>query len=165
VTRFDEDGVTITMEVMAALGPDGRRLPRRHSWPEGHWDWPTHLPYKHGGRCADAAFVGGQVALTPAAEVIAPDDLERQLAISVDNIGAVLAGLDLGLGDLARLHAYCAGDADADELGRLLGAELARHGATPPPLTAVQLPYLAYQHMVVEIAAVATARPAPEEER
>src|SRR5262249_11922132 len=58
-------GVMTRTEIIAMLGADGRRLPRSHVWPEGHWDWPIHLPYKHGIKCGNMIFLGGQVALTP----------------------------------------------------------------------------------------------------
>jgi len=52
------------------LRTDGRRLPRRHVWPQGHWDWPIHLPFKHGLKCGDLIFVGGQVSLDGRGAVI-----------------------------------------------------------------------------------------------
>jgi hypothetical protein len=31
---------------------------RQHGWPDGHWDWPIHLPWKHGCRAGDLVTVG-----------------------------------------------------------------------------------------------------------
>ena len=54
-------GQQIKIEVVAMLGTDGKRLARRHSWPDSLWDWHVHLPYKHGLKCEDMIFLGGQV--------------------------------------------------------------------------------------------------------
>ncbi len=43
--------------------PDGRALPKTHSWPEGLWDWPIRLPYKHGLPAAALALSAGRSAL------------------------------------------------------------------------------------------------------
>ena len=64
---------SIQIELMGMIGEDGRSLPKRHSWPEGLWDWPIHLPYKHGLACGGLGFVGGQVSLDAQAQVIDPD--------------------------------------------------------------------------------------------
>ena len=44
----------------AGAGPASRE----YAWPEGHWDWPVHLPYRHGVKAAgQMIFLGGQVAM------------------------------------------------------------------------------------------------------
>jgi enamine deaminase RidA (YjgF/YER057c/UK114 family) len=141
-------GALIAMELVAFADPPADRS---YSWPAGHWDWPMHLPWKHGNAARGLAFVGGQVALTPDGDVIAPGDLARQARIAVENIRRVLAELGFGLEHLVKLTAFVAGrpgdPADAVPLdgdaGRL------------PVVTKVWLPFLAYEDMVVEIEAVA----------
>jgi enamine deaminase RidA (YjgF/YER057c/UK114 family) len=46
--RLWPEGARVLNDVIAMRGLDGARLPRRTAWPSGHWDWPVHLPYRHG---------------------------------------------------------------------------------------------------------------------
>lgn len=87
------EGRSIQIELMGMIGLDGRTLPKTHSWPEGLWDWPIHLPYKHGLACGGIGFVGGQVSLDAQARVIDPDHLDRQVKRSLSCIDKVAAGL------------------------------------------------------------------------
>src|SRR5437016_9973289 len=73
--RHSLPGQQIKIEVAAMLGEDGQRLPRRHAWPESLWDWTTHLPYKHGLKCHDMIFLGGQVSLDKQGRAVHPGDL------------------------------------------------------------------------------------------
>jgi enamine deaminase RidA (YjgF/YER057c/UK114 family) len=148
----------VRMEVWAMRAADGSRLPRRHSWPEGHWDWPIHLPYKHGCACGDMLFVGGQVSLTPSAEVIDPDDMPAQTRRSMANVERVLAGLDAGLGDVVKVTAYYEGDASADALHENLAIRSAAFTEPGPATTGIPLPCLAYDQMVIEIEVVGMRR-------
>ena len=50
-------------------------MEKRHVWPEGHWNWPIDVTHKHGVRCGEMMWVGGQVDLTPEGVVCNPDDL------------------------------------------------------------------------------------------
>ena len=94
--RLWPEGAMVLNDVIAMRGLDGARLPRRTAWPSGHWDWPVHLPYRHGLVCGDLAFLGGQVSLTPEAEVIAPGDMVAQTTHAMNYIGRVLGELGLG---------------------------------------------------------------------
>jgi len=100
------EGAVVLMEVWAMLGEDGARLPREHAWPEGHWDWPIHLPYKHGLKCRDKIFIGGQVPLDTAGNVLRPGETTVQTSMAMDNIAAVLREFGLGLQDVAKLITY-----------------------------------------------------------
>jgi enamine deaminase RidA (YjgF/YER057c/UK114 family) len=144
VPRFGDDGVVTSIELWAMRGQDGSPLPRDHFWPEGHWDWPIHLPWKHGCRCGSLVFVGGQVSLRGSGEVVDPGQLEVQTRTALENIGRVLAGFGLGLGDVVELTAYY------EDRGRTLPLDAGSAAAT-----VVALPYLAYREMVVEIEAIA----------
>lgn len=95
----------IQIELMAMLNEDDSPLPKQHSWPDNHWDWPIHLPYEHGLLWAGLAFVGGQVSLDEQAEVIDPDDMARQITRSLDNVAKVLAGFP-GSARLVHLGVY-----------------------------------------------------------
>lgn len=155
VPRLYPDGVTIQMEITAMLGEDGSRLPREYSWPEGHWDWPIHLPYKHGLKCGNRIFVGGQVPLDPRANVLAPGDLVEQTKISMANIRKVLAGFGAGLDDVAKVNCFYVGGAGQETLMKSAQTRFSHYTPPGPCSTGVPLPALAIDRMVTEIEVVA----------
>lgn len=127
---------------------------RAHSWPEGHWDWPIHLPYKHGCDCSGVSFVGGQVSLTPAAEVIDPGQLDVQTRRALRNILMVIGLLGKDAANVLRLTAfYQHRDAESRvTVERVLREEL---GYPDVEITLVGLRELAYKGMIVEVEAEA----------
>lgn len=150
-------GLMTKTDVMAMLGEDGSRLPRRHSWPEGHWDWPIHLPYKHGVKCGNVICVGGQVSLTPGGEVIDPGNIPAQTRTSMANIAKVLAGLGAGLDDVVKVTAFYKGAASAEDLHANLRIRSDSFREPGPATTGIPLPYLAYEGMDIEIEVIAMA--------
>ncbi|MFP6744058.1 MAG: RidA family protein, partial [Alphaproteobacteria bacterium] len=90
-------------------------LPRTHSWPEGHWDWPIHLSHKHGLRCGDMIFVGGQVDLDSSGKVRHGDDLATQTVEVMAYMGRVLEGFGADLDDVVMLTAFYVNDGTIDE--------------------------------------------------
>lgn len=153
--RHAVPGLMTRSEIIAMLGPGGHPLPRRHVWPEGHWDWPIHLPYKHGIRCGSTIFVGGQVALTPKGEVIEPGDLAAQTKIAMANIGRVLEGFGAGFDDVVKVTAFYQGGASAETLHQNLSIRSACFTEPGPATTGIPLPFLAYEKMSIEIEVVA----------
>ena len=142
-------------DVIAMRGRDGRRLARAAVWPDGHWDWPLHLPYRHGLRVGDMVFLGGQVALTADARVIDPGDVAAQTATAMGNIERVLAALGLDMGHVVRVNTFYVGGVGEQELHRN-AAVRARHYRPPGPTsTGVPMAYLAYEQMVIEIDVIA----------
>jgi len=117
-------------------------MKRNHSWPTGHWDWPIHVSHKHGLRCGDMIFVGGQVDLDSSGRVLHADDLATQTAAVMRNIAKVLAEFGADLGDLVKLIAFYQNDGSVDE-DRFL-ADIARHlpAGAGPVITAVPVPAL-----------------------
>jgi len=152
------DGRAIQIELMGMRGIDGAVLPKHHSWPEGLWDWPIHLPYKHGLACGGLGFVGGQVSLDAKAEVIDPDHLDRQIARSLANVHKVAAGL----GRVERvLHLGCyyetpPGGMDGDAPG---AADLRALAAGASPAVLAGFDYLSYPAMRIEIEAIVALQP------
>lgn len=150
-----ERGQAIRIELMAMLNADGTPMPKAHSWPEGHWDWPIHLPYRHGLACGGLGFVGGQVSLDQGARVLDPDDLGAQVARSLDNIGRVGAGLAGGARPVL-LSAYA--ETGEDGLARV-AAGLGRHPGGAAPAVLAGFDYLSYPGMRVEIEAILDLAP------
>ena len=147
------EGRSIQIELMGMRGVDGRVLPKQHAWPEGLWDWPIPLPYKHGLACGGLGFIGGQVSLDAKAQVIDPDHLDRQIARSLANVDRVAAGL----GRVERvLHLGCYYQVPPGGLaGNAPGAGELRalaEGETPAVLAGFD--YLSYPDMRVEIEAI-----------
>jgi enamine deaminase RidA (YjgF/YER057c/UK114 family) len=142
-------------EITAMRGTDGSRLPRAHVWPANHWDWPFHLPYKHGIKCGRMVYVGGQVSMTSEAVIIKPNDLVAQTRTSMDNIAKVLAGFGLGFDDTVKVNAYYRGGADAAQLKANLSIRSSCFTEPGPTTTGVPLPTLAYPGMMIEIEIVA----------
>ena len=95
--RHADEAVKVKVAVVAMLGEDGRRLPRRHAWPESLWDWHVHLPYKHGLHCEEMIFLGGQVSLDKRGRAVHPNDLSAQTHQAMVHIGTILRELGGGL--------------------------------------------------------------------
>jgi len=155
VPRHALPGVMTRTEVIAMLGADGRSLPRTHVWPDGHWDWPIHLPYKHGIKCGSLIFLGGQVALTPVGAVIKPGDLVEQTKISMENIRRILAGFGASFDDSVKVTAFYVGNASADQLHKNLSIRSGCFTEPGPASTGIPLPFLAYADMMIEIEIIA----------
>jgi enamine deaminase RidA (YjgF/YER057c/UK114 family) len=151
VPGFADESVLIAMQVLALRGV---REHRRHSWPDGHWDWPFHLPYKHGNRAGGLAFVGGQVPLDGQARSLDVGDFAAQVRRSLEYIDRVLVELDVPRSAVQRLTAYIAtspGEAP-DKLAALQSEAATYFGpGTGPAIVPVPLPVLAYPGMDVEI--------------
>ena len=154
--RLWPEGAMVLNDVIAMRGLDSARLPRRAVWPSGHWDWPVHLPYRHGLLCGDLAFLGGQVSLTPEAAVIAPGDMAAQTGQAMTYIGRVLAELGLGFENVVKINAFYAGDVGEEVLRRNAEVRFSYFTEEPGPAsTGVPVPYLAYRDMLIEIDLIA----------
>ena len=128
---------------------------RRYTWPDGHWDWPIHVTHKHGVRCGEMIFFGGQVDLDSAGNVRNPGDLTTQTRAAMEYIRVILAELDADMADLVKLICFYVHKHDEDR-DRLLAEVATALGEEPGPvISLVPLPALAYEDMVVEIEGVA----------
>jgi enamine deaminase RidA (YjgF/YER057c/UK114 family) len=128
---------------------------RRYSWPEGHWDWPIKVTHKHGLRCGDMMFVGGQVDLDSTGTVLHPGDRATQVRAAIGHIDTVLCDLGANLTHLVKLQAFYVLEPHITEMAirDLIGAAL------PPEsqiaITLIPLPFLGYPGMMIEIEAIA----------
>ena len=155
VPRFDREGLAIAMWVWAMVAEDGRPIPRQHVWPEGSWDWSFHLPYKHGLKCRNLVFVGGQVPLDAKSQTLAKHDGIAQTHIAMGYLSRVLHALGLGLDDIVKINGYHGDDSGEAGLVRNLAVRQQFFAAPGPVTTETPLPFLAIDDMRVEIEAVA----------
>jgi enamine deaminase RidA (YjgF/YER057c/UK114 family) len=152
-------GQQIKIEVVAMLAEDGSRLPRRHVWPESLWDWTTHLPYKHGLKCHDMIFLGGQVSLDKQGRAVDPGNMIAQTRQAMINIGTILGELGADYGDVCKVTTMYEGASSYDELHDNLLIRSSFFPEPGPATTGVPLPALAYPGMIIEIDVFAMAEP------
>lgn len=159
LANLARDGELIRIEMVAMLGEDGSHLPRRHAWPDSLWDWTTHLPYKHGLKCHDMIFLGGQVSLDKQGCAVSPGEMEPQTRQAMTHIGTILRELDAGFADICKLTTMYEGRCGVDELDVNRGVRSSFFQAPRPPMTDVPQPVLAYPGMIIEIDAFAMVSP------
>lgn len=144
------------------LNEDGSRLPRRHVWPESLWDWTIKLPYKHGLKCHDMIFLGGQVSLDRQGQAINPGDIKAQTRKAMAHIGTILRELGADYSDVCKITTMYQGRSDVDELNDNFLIRAAHFVEPGPATTGISLPVLAYPDMVIEIDAFAMSEPDPQ---
>jgi enamine deaminase RidA (YjgF/YER057c/UK114 family) len=152
VPRLERPGLLIKMEVWAMLGTDGQHLERSHVWPENHWDWAIHLPYKHGLKCEDMFFIGGQIATDSEGAVMHPGDTEAQVHQCLTYIERVINLLpNVERHHIAKTTTFYKGDCDhgVHDLNALPRSEW--FAPALPVTTEVALPALAFENMMTEI--------------
>ena len=155
LTRLPDADAMVRYDVIAMRGEDGARLHREPAWPTGHWDWPVHLPYRHGLKVGDLVFLGGQVSLTPDARVIDPGDIEAQTHTAMQNIKRVLAEFSLDFEHLVKINTFYAGSGGEADLVRNAAIRAGYYRDPGPASTGIPFEYLAYKDMLIEIDCVA----------
>jgi enamine deaminase RidA (YjgF/YER057c/UK114 family) len=155
LTRLARPDAMVRYDVIAMRGEDGSRLHREGVWPTGHWDWPVHLPYRHGLKVGDLVFLGGQVSLTPEGAVIDPGDIEAQTHTAMRNIGKVLAEFGLGFEHLVKVNTFYAGSKGQADLLRNASIRAGYYREPGPTSTGIPFEYLAYRDMLIEIDCIA----------
>ncbi len=133
-------------------------LTRSHAWPEGHWNWPIRVSHKHGLRCGEMLWVGGQVDLDSSGVVLRSDDLAAQIPHALASFARVLEDLGAGLEDLVKLLVFYVSDRGLDETRIREALARALPASARVALTLVPVPALAYQGMLVEIEGYAMLR-------
>ena len=151
IPRHADEDVSIKISAVAMLGEDGRRLPRRHVWPDSLWDWHVHLPYKHGLKCEEMIFLGGQVSLDKKGRAVHPDDLSAQTRQAMVHIGTILNELGADYDDVCKVTTVYKGDLGPDDLNANLPIRSSYFRDPGPATTGVPLPALAYDSMAIEI--------------
>ncbi|MGF7159380.1 enamine deaminase RidA (YjgF/YER057c/UK114 family) [Rhodoligotrophos appendicifer] len=159
--RLARTGQQIKIEAVAMLREDGQRLPRRHVWPESLWDWTIHLPYKHGLKCHDMIFLGGQVSLDKHGAAVDPGQMKPQTRLAMTHIGTILQELGADYADVCKITTMYEGRGTADILHDNLLIRSSFFTEPGPASTGIPLPVLAYPGMIIEIDAFAMAEPDP----
>ncbi len=101
-------------------------------------------------------YVSGQTAMNGEGKPQHDGDMAAQLALSIDNVEAVLGAADMALPDLVRLNVYTT---DADLLLQHYGVLAARLGAAgvAPATTMLEVTRLAVPGQLVELEGTAVA--------
>jgi enamine deaminase RidA (YjgF/YER057c/UK114 family) len=123
------------------------------------WAWSVELGYNQGEVVAGPArtlYCSGQTAMSADGKPQHADDLAAQLALSLDNLEAVLGEAGMSLADLVRLNVYTT---DVDRLFEHYGVLAARLGAAgvAPATTMLGVARLALPTLMVELEGTAVA--------
>ncbi|WP_089960314.1 RidA family protein [Lentzea xinjiangensis] len=123
------------------------------------WPWSVELGYHQGEVVAGhtrTLYCSGQAAMSAEGEPEHAGDLAAQLALSLDNLAAVLAEAGMSLANLVRLTVYAT---DVDLLFGHYGVLAARLGAAgvAPATTVLGVTGLALPGLMVELEGTAVA--------
>ncbi|MEV6521971.1 RidA family protein [Longispora sp. NPDC051575] len=121
--------------------------------------WSVELGFNQGELVSGhtrTLYCSGQTAMSADGRPEHDGDLAAQLALSLDNLEAVLGGADMSLGNLVRLNVYTT---DVDLLFQHYGVLAARLGAArvAPATTMLGVTRLAVPGQLVELEGTAVA--------
>lgn len=123
------------------------------------WAWSLELGYNQGEIVSGhtrTLYCAGQTAMSGDGKPQHTDDMAAQLALSLDNLEAVLGEAGMSLANLVRLNVYTT---DADRLFEHYGVLAARLGAAgvAPSTTMLGVARLAIPDLMVELEGTAVA--------
>jgi len=123
------------------------------------WAWSAELGYNQGELVSGQTrtlYCAGQTAMSADGKPQHSDDLAAQLALSLDNLEAVLGEAGMSLANLVRLNVYTT---DVDRLFEHYGVLAARLGAAgaAPSSTLLGVTRLALPDLMVELEGTAVA--------
>jgi enamine deaminase RidA (YjgF/YER057c/UK114 family) len=123
------------------------------------WTWSVEMGFNQGeivGGHTRTLYCSGQTAMSGDGRPQHDGDMAAQLALSLDNLEAVLAAADMSLGNLVRLNVYTT---DVDLLFPHYGVLASRLGAAgvAPTTTMLGVTRLAIPGQVVELEGTAVA--------
>jgi enamine deaminase RidA (YjgF/YER057c/UK114 family) len=121
--------------------------------------WSIKMGFNQGEVVVGATktlYCAGQTATNAEGQPQHPGDLAAQLALSLDNLEAVLRQAGMGLDSLVRLNVYTT---EVDELLKHYGVLAARLGAAgaAPPTTLLGVTRLALPSLLIELEGTAVA--------
>ncbi|WP_249998138.1 RidA family protein [Actinoplanes sp. M2I2] len=117
------------------------------------WTWSAGMGFHQGEIVSGQTrtlYCAGQTAMSGDGRPQHPGDLAGQVALSLDNLEAVLGAADMSLADLVRLTVYTT---DVDQLLEHYGVLASRLGAAgaAPPTTMLGVTRLAVPGLMVEL--------------
>ena len=117
------------------------------------WTWSVEMGYNQGEIVAGhgrTLYCAGQTAMSGDGKPQHADDMAAQVAMSLDNLEAVLGEAGMSLANLVRLNIYTT---DVDLLFEHFSALVSRTGAVgvAPPGTLLGVARLAYPELMVEL--------------
>ncbi|MGV9598503.1 RidA family protein [Streptosporangium sandarakinum] len=123
------------------------------------WAWSVGLGYNQGELVSEhtrTLYCSGQTAMSGDGRPQHADDMAAQLALSLDNLEAVLGEADMSLANLVRLNVYTT---DVDRLFEHYGVLASRLGASgvAPSTTLLGVTRLAIPGLMVELEGTAVA--------
>ncbi|MEU9032610.1 RidA family protein [Streptomyces sp. NPDC048383] len=123
------------------------------------WTWSLELGYHQGEVVSGQTrtlYCAGQGAMDGDGKPLHEGDMAAQLALSLDNLEAVLGAADMSLGNLVRLNVHTT---DVDLLFQHYGVLAARLGAArvAPATTMLGVSRLAIPTLLVELEGTAVA--------
>ncbi|MEV4799579.1 RidA family protein [Nonomuraea sp. NPDC049421] len=123
------------------------------------WPWSLNLGYNQGEIVSGETrtlYCSGQTAMDADGKPQHADDMGAQLALSLDNLEAVLAEAGMSLADVVRLNVYTT---DVDRLFEHYGVLAGRLGAAgvAPATTMLGVTRLALPGLLVELEATAAS--------
>ncbi|MER5650362.1 RidA family protein [Streptosporangium sp. NPDC002524] len=123
------------------------------------WAWSAELGYNQGEIVSGhtrTLYLSGQTAMDEDGKPRHAGDMEAQLALSLDNLEAVLAEAGMSLANLVRLNVYTT---DVDRLFGHYGVLASRLGAAgvAPSTTMLGVTRLAIPDLMVELEGTAVA--------
>ncbi|MEV4568061.1 RidA family protein [Nonomuraea sp. NPDC049419] len=123
------------------------------------WPWSLNLGYNQGEIVSGETrtlHCSGQTAMDADGKPQHADDMGAQLALSLDNLEAVLAEAGMSLADVVRLNVYTT---DVDRLFEHYGVLAGRLGAAgvAPATTMLGVTRLALPGLLVELEATAAS--------
>ncbi len=116
------------------------------------WKWDDDFIMSQAIQIGNAIYVSGQVALTPAGEVIGKGDMKVQTRQALENIKTVLQAAGAALQDVVKITVF------TTDISRLMETHSVRAEYFPDPApasTAVEVKALAFPDLLIEIEAVA----------
>ncbi|WP_434453080.1 RidA family protein [Lentzea sp. E54] len=127
--------------------------------PVDPWPWSVELGYHQGEVVSGQTrtlYCAGQTSMNAEGQPEHAGDMAAQLALSLDNLQAVLGEAGMTLANLVRLNVYTT---DVDLLFQHYGVLAARLGAArvAPPTTMLGVSRLAIPDLLVELEGTAVA--------
>jgi len=125
--------------------------------PVNPWPWSLQLGYNQAEIIEGSArqlVCAGQTAVDGEGNPQHPGDMRQQLALTLDNLEAVLGAAEMGLGNVVRLGVYATDVDEAMKNFDLLGTRFGPAGAAPP-MTLLGVSRLALPGLMIEIEATA----------